>query len=75
MRRWGAWSRFFGKNAGGAQKRAANRLKYGHTKGSLMIRTDLYRWLTSCGSGVGAAKRRTNSHQASYRYHEITLPY
>src|SRR5258708_614523 len=39
-----------------------------------MIRTVIYRLLTSCGWGVSAPQRRTNARQVSYRYHQLTLP-
>jgi hypothetical protein len=73
MRRWGAWSRFFGNDVGGAQKRVARRSRCGHMKGLLLIRMVLYRLPTSCGAVVDASQGRTNARQVSYRYHVISF--
>jgi hypothetical protein len=58
-----------------AQKRVASRLKSGHTEILLMVKPGICRLLTSCAVGGDASQRRTNCHQASYRYHFLTLVY
>jgi hypothetical protein len=73
MRKCGAWSHFSGNDAVAVWKQMGSPLNLGHANILLMTKSGIYRWLTSCGWGVGASQRRPNSHEASYRYHEITL--
>ena len=58
MRRCGAWSRSSGNDGGAVWKRAVSPLNLGRANVFPMIRTGIYRLLTSCGWGVGASQRR-----------------
>ena len=55
MRRWGAWSRCSGNDAVAVWKRAGSRLNLGYANVLAMIKPGIYRLLTFCGWGVGAA--------------------